>query len=248
MDKLVLPYINPVTRTSAPIPVTVEDGRLHVNPLLKMLKLAKTTLAKYDTGSMPACPTLSMVDLEAWLRTLPNTSLARHLQGHLLPFIRLHSISLKVVEEQHAMALQAESEAVIMVNRPLDALDRFRADASVGGLKMAPEQINLTVRAGVLDLFFKEQDVFGDGGSIVRHLEVPITKNTYRKQLLHDLRRGRPEVMNGPQFQSKYPNHPLLARRTLPPLPVVKVDNGQTRVELLPERLAPHRWERYLEK
>ena len=188
---------------------------------------------------------LTPAQLDTWLKGLQVPSalrdIGRHLQAHL-PLMVRSSVSVQAEEAKHRQQLEEEKAAVIEVHQPLESVDHFRADASIGPHRMEPEVISRTVETGVLDLFVREDNPFAEDNSAFRQLEIPLQAD-FRRNLLHDFR-AHGEVLTGPEFQKAYPTHPLLKRRTLPAIPFMQVDEkGNQKLILLPERQTMFRWE-----
>lgn len=225
----------------------VRDARVNMAPVAEALHLSQRERKRLRTVSADLW--LTVEQTETWLKTLnvpaEARALAHHLQGNLVPLLRTQSHSVQAVEVAHQQEVEQRRDEVIIVGQPLEAPDLFRADASIGPHRLEPDLISYTVKDGALDLFVREEDHFGGTDGVFRQLALPVTMQ-FRRGLLSDMRASG-EVLTGPEFQAHHPHHPLLKRKRLPAMPFLKVAGEVQELVILPEREAPHRWERYKE-
>lgn len=160
----------------------------------------------------------SALDLEAlqrWLAALkPASEVLQHFQDHLCAFIKEKSTSMKVQRAVENSVNAPGSEKVILIGHELDSTDHFRRDASRGASKLAPDAIDKAARTGCVDLFVRPPSVWEDSPSAIQRMSIDMA--AYRPSLLQDYRRGNVEVLSGPQMVERYPDSPLVKRKTVP--------------------------------
>lgn len=224
----------------------VQADRVNIGPLIQLLKLTGKELEK--TKALAPGSWLTVEQAEEWLRTLKVPSTAQSALKSLqatAPMQLRNTVSYRVAESLRQHSIEQRRDAVILVNQPLEPVDHFRADASLGPHRLNPDLIQYTVRNGVLDLFVLEDDVFGGTEGTFRQVEVDVADG-FRRGLLNDFR-AHSTVLTGPEFQEKHPDHHLLKRKTLPPSLFLNVEGDKQELVQLPERPALFRWERYKE-
>lgn len=215
-----------------------------------LTKAFPLTLLKLPSDTARMQLALDINEVQSWLKQVvagrsKHPERVRHFQDHLVPTLVAKSMNLHARKAKEAKAAQEKKDAVIDVNHPLDGVDHFRRDASRNAVPaMAPDQIASTVKTGLLDLYVKEEPaLFDEGEGQFHRVQIVLTPETYRPNLLQDLARANLEVLTGPKMLKQYPNHPLLRRRVLPAQTVVDTSSGKPVQITLPPREEKFPWE-----
>lgn len=218
------------------IEITVENGKVKIDPLLRLLHIKRANLEGVDSQRR-----ISTDALQAWLTAQrPSRSkrpeLLRHFQQHLVALVLDKSLALLV--KQHEP--QPESKN-IEVFESLEGTDVFRRDASHGRHRIPAEVIDHSVHTGTLDLFVRAEDTVWGSSQEYEHTLVVIDDASYRNRILQDIRRAHTDVLTGQELTSAGLALPKSFERTTIPAREVVVDNRIITVPAHP-RILP--WER----
>jgi hypothetical protein len=216
MESLSFPYWLGGTMSQLPLRI---DGQLVSTAPIALLTGARRKIAAFA----------DLQTLDRWLRALPVTEVSRQLQNNLCEFVKRNSSIA-------AEGAVPPARSVTIIGEDLGSLDHFRRDASLGAARLSADVIDAMARARCVDLFVRPPSMWGDEAPL-RRMTIDLTG--YQPRFLHAMRRGNPEVLAGPQMMERYPDSPLIERRTIPAR--VSVENGC--VVTIPAHLQRFPWE-----
>jgi hypothetical protein len=216
MESLSFPYWLGGTMSQLPLRI---DGQLVSTAPIALLTGARSHRSSVCRSANAAI----------FLRALPVTEISRQLQNNLCEFVKRNSSIA-------AEGAVPPARSVTIIGEDLGSLDHFRRDASLGAARLSADVIDAMARARCVDLFVRPPSMWGDEAPL-RRMTIDLTG--YQPRFLHAMRRGNPEVLAGPQMMERYPDSPLIERRTIPAR--VSVENGC--VVTIPAHLQRFPWE-----
>jgi len=164
METILFPYV--IEGKSKNLAIRVSGEVIGVLPILAILglkwQLERVHLKpKYDINVAGRVePAVGLSALENWLGLLkPSASkegvLTQHFRDHLCAALVSKSSSLGARAREQSAAVTAAKGAVALIGAPLEAIDHFRRDASLGSERIQPDLIAKVAHRGVLDLFVR---------------------------------------------------------------------------------------------